>query len=130
MNTGEELDYVREKTSLQLDDKLESSKWKMVSGTVNKSVIVYVTKENVRNTFPSIKFMFVLERHSALQAAAILAPTAVMILINLIVLFIDPNLSERVCLSGFNAITHFLFLQQLYWAIPHNGDSVPNVCKL
>lgn len=129
MNTGEELDYEREKTLLQLDDKLMDSKWKMVSGTVNKSTIVYLTKEKVRNTFPSIKFIFVLERHSALQAAAILAPTAVIILINLLVLFIDPDLSERVSLLGFNAVTHFMFLQQLYWAIPHNGDSVPNVCK-
>lgn len=129
MNTGEEVDYDKEKTTLQLDDAVEHSKWKMLSGTANKSLVVIMTKDKVKTTFPSIKYVFLLERHSALQAAVILAPTIIMILINLIVLFIDPDQSERILLSGFNAITHFLFLQQLYWALPRNGDTVPNVCK-
>ena len=86
MNTGEEVDYDSKKTLLQLEDVEESNLWKMVSATVNKSLLIHMTKEKVRNTFPSIKYSFILERHSALQSAAIAGPTIIMILLNIIVL--------------------------------------------
>lgn len=98
--------------------------------------------------YPSVIFSFVLERHSSEQAAVILVPAmskfvilfsskvsfcnciclfTVMASINLISLWLAPELPQRLMLVTFNILFHFLYLQQLPWYVPKNGDRCPNI---
>lgn len=52
---------------------------------------------------------------------------AVLVLINLVTLWLSPACLERLALVGLNVYFHFLYLQQLAWYLPKNGDLVPCV---
>lgn len=51
----------------------------------------------------------------------------VIVLINLMSLWLSPVCVERLALVALNVFFHFLFMQQLSWYIPSNGDVVPLV---
>lgn len=101
--------------------------------------------------YPSISYSFLLERHSSEQAALILVPAmsnilnlnlkektnigirflfkhfSVMASINLISLWMSPELSQRLLLLAFNILSHYLFMQQISYIVPSNGDICPNI---
>lgn len=47
--------------------------------------------------------------------------------VNLISLWLSPEMSQRLMLIAFNILAHFLLMQQLSWYVPYNGDVCPNI---
>lgn len=47
--------------------------------------------------------------------------------VNLISLWLSPLMSQRLMLGAFNILSHFIFMQQLSWYVPSNGDVCPNI---
>lgn len=129
MNTGEEVNYNPEKVKVRSLAVAQHGQWKMLSSSVQKLSSSYKVQNGTTSTYPSLKFSFVLERHSASLACVIVVPAIIMLWMNLIILWISPELIERIFLVIFNIFSHFMFTRQLSWFCPHNGDNPPSVCK-
>ncbi|CAO1375370.1 unnamed protein product [Diamesa hyperborea] len=99
----------------------------MLSAGVRVNNGSYSEYKNV--TFPSVKYTFIIERHSALHIAGYIVSAFVLMVVCLSTLWMTPGCVERFVLSGFNLFSHFLFMEQLYWLIPHNGETLPNVVR-
>lgn len=54
---------------------------------------------------------------------------AVLVVLNLISLWVDSENNRRFTLLSLSLFGHFMFLQQLYWTLPHNGDTLPDIRK-
>jgi hypothetical protein len=52
-----------------------------------------------------------------------------MICINVLAIFIDINLMERISLLTVNILLHFQLIHQVSWMVPHNGDSIPKTSR-
>ena len=37
---------------------------------------------------------------------------------------------ERIIICGFNLFSHYLYIEQLYWIMPYNGDEAPDIGKI
>lgn len=48
-------------------------------------------------------------------------------MLNLSLFFLDGVSYERIILCGFNLFGHYLFMEQLYWIMPYNGEEAPDV---
>lgn len=49
--------------------------------------------------------------------------------LNLISLWVDSGSNRRIILLSLSLYGHFIYIQQLYWALPHNGDTIPDIGK-
>ncbi|CAO1304163.1 unnamed protein product [Diamesa serratosioi] len=125
MKTGEEVNYQSERVKIVSKNVQENTSWKMLAATVRVNTGNYSEFKNV--TFPSVKFTFVIERHSAMHIAGYIMSAFVLMIACLSVLWMTPGCVERFVLAGFNLFSHFLFVEQLVWLIPHNGETLPNV---
>lgn len=54
---------------------------------------------------------------------------AVLMLLTLVTLWLDPRSIERMSLAFVNLILHILCVSNLHWALPHNGSAIPNICE-
>lgn len=71
MDSGEELNYHADKTTVTKRGTVEHGEWKLVSSTVdNKSQ--NITSSGVVTTLPSLVYKFEIERHSALTKIMII----------------------------------------------------------
>ncbi|CAO1336918.1 unnamed protein product [Diamesa serratosioi] len=154
MDSGEEVNYHAEKTTVTSLAAVEHGEWKLVSSTVeNKSS--NLTNSGALVTLPTLVYRFVIERHSALTKAVIIglnqnyfvsllrqhlfdiifylftAPALILPLVNLILLsFLSADMSERIILLGFSFVIHFQEIHQITWMSPHNGENVPRSGKV
>lgn len=155
VNSGEEIDYKILKIIIS-DDELSSQnlQWKMLRATYKRNPGNY---SETKQTYPSLTFTFLIERHAAEIAVTILIPAIskchsisteniscencdlilkfvlfiflALLLLNLITLWVDSENNRRIILLSLSLCLHFLYLQQLFWCLPHNGDTVPDICK-
>lgn len=51
------------------------------------------------------------------------------VLLNLISLWVDSENNRRITLLALSFLGHLLYMQHLFWVMPHNGDTVPDLCK-
>lgn len=49
-------------------------------------------------------------------------------LINILAIFVESDLKERVSLLAINIFLHFQIIHQISWMLPH-GDTIPSTCK-
>lgn len=54
---------------------------------------------------------------------------AALVLLNLISLWVDSMNNQRIILLSLSLLGHFMYMQHLFWALPHNGDTLPDLCK-
>lgn len=52
-----------------------------------------------------------------------------LVAINLITLWVDSRHNRRILLLSLNMVLHFFAVQHMFWALPHNGDTIPDICK-
>lgn len=52
-----------------------------------------------------------------------------MVLLNLISLWVDSVNNQRIILLSLSLLGHFLYMVNLFWALPFNGDILPDLCK-
>jgi Neurotransmitter-gated ion-channel ligand binding domain len=124
MKTGEEMNYNTEKVKLISSRSTQNNEWKLLSANSKVNIGKYDVAPN--ETYPSITFSFFIERHSAYHLSGIIVPALVLLICNLTVLWMMPGCIERFVLCVFNLFSHFLYLEFIYWMLPHCGDSVPN----
>ncbi|KAJ6649282.1 Neuronal acetylcholine receptor subunit alpha-7 [Pseudolycoriella hygida] len=124
INAADEIDFKVSKTVIPESD-LESQdmSWKLIKVTYMRRHGNYSTTKQ----YPSVMFSFLLERHSSEQAAVFLVPALIMASVNLITLWLSPEMSHRLMLLIFNILSHFIYMQQISWYVPSNGDICPNI---
>lgn len=150
MNNEDEIDYVSEISELSLEAAAEHTQWKLISGVVSKKIFSIVSKgKNFSTKFPNLIYSFVIERHASQITTTngcmpirlnlrllsnvfrflFLATIALLICINILALFIDVGLKERMSMLAVNILLHFQTIHQISWMLPRDGDSVPRTCK-
>lgn len=149
MNNEDEIDYTSRGTFVSTGAAAQNNKWKLVSAGVFKKIITVNSKDGKYTTkFPNLLYYFLVERHSSLISTVvggkhkkkseenrslnwnlISASCMIMVCINVLAIFIDVNLNERITLLTFNILLHFQLIHQISWMVPHNADSVPNTSK-
>lgn len=73
INTGEEINFVPAKNSVETTDSLLNHEWKLVSISMKKHDGSYACCPN--QTFPSLRYNFILERHASIFTVYLLIPT-------------------------------------------------------
>lgn len=150
VNSGEEVDFKVLKSVVAEDDlSSQNMEWKLILATYRRNPGNF---SETKQTYPSLTFSFLMERHSASHAASILIPAismflyeirkikiimnnnecgsfAALVLLNLISLWVDSMNNQRIILLSLSLLGHFMYMQHLFWALPHNGDTLPDLCK-
>lgn len=52
-----------------------------------------------------------------------------LIMLNLLSLWVDSGNNRRIILLSLSLYGHFMYMQQLFFVLPHNGDTAPDLCK-
>ncbi|KAF5291357.1 hypothetical protein FQA39_LY03508 [Lamprigera yunnana] len=123
VHTGEEIDFKTASPPISVTDYLPNSNWKLLKVTIQKNHGHYNCCPD--NTFPSISYKFYIERHSATQAASIIIPSLVLIIVTLTTLWMNPEEFDRLCLACCNLVAHILHLQMVSIELPSSGDVPP-----
>ncbi|XP_037040197.1 neuronal acetylcholine receptor subunit alpha-2-like [Bradysia coprophila] len=125
INSADEVDLKLKQLIIPESDlQSQDQSWKMVKVLYTRN---HGNFSSTSKTYPSVTFTFLLERHSAEHAATFLVPALIMASINLITSWLSPEMSERLMLLALNILSHFLYMQQLSWYIPFNGDICPTI---
>ena len=113
MKTGEEINYNAEKLKLISSRAKQNSQWKLLStnSKINEGKYAVVPNE----TYPSISFSFLIERHNAFHLSGTVVPAIVLIICNLTVLWMDLCSIDRFVLCLCNLFSHSLYIEFLYW---------------
>ncbi|KAB0803197.1 hypothetical protein PPYR_00167 [Photinus pyralis] len=123
VHSGEEIDFKIPAIPVSTGDYIPNSEWKLLSVSVQKFPGHYNCCPD--NTYPSINYRFSIERHSATQAAAVIIPSLVLIIITLTTLWMNPQELDRLCLACCNLIAHTIHIQMIVWQLPSTGDKPP-----
>lgn len=123
MKTGEELNYVAAKSTVKSKEAAQHSQWKIVATFFRKNEGKYASSPNM--TYPSMIYTFLIERHSAFHIATTFVPAVVMIIVNLISSWMNPDFYERFALLTLNLFCHYINFEQMFFYMPSNGDTVP-----
>lgn len=113
MKTGEEMNYNADKVKLISSRAKENNQWKLLAAKAKVNAGKYAVVSN--ETYPSVVFSFLIERHSAYHISGTVISAIVLSFSNLLVLWMLPGSIERFILSISNLISHFLYLEFLYW---------------
>jgi hypothetical protein len=113
MKTGEEMNYNTEKVKLISSKSAENNQWKLLQATSKYSEGKYDVAPN--ETYPSISFSFLIERHNAFHVSGTIVPAVILLIINLTVLWMTPGSFDRFVLCIFSLFSHILYIDFLYW---------------
>ncbi|XP_059617709.1 acetylcholine receptor subunit alpha-like 2 [Phlebotomus argentipes] len=148
VQSGEEVNFVATKSSVDHSESLLNHDWKLLSVAVKRNSGNYACCPN--QTFPTLMYEFMLERHESVFAVFLLVPTIgkfifsspfinldnisppwqglkFLCLMNIISLLISPYGNERWILISVSFLGHQLFIQQMHWTVPRNGATIPSV---
>lgn len=123
VHSGEEINFKIPETPVSLGDYVENGDWKLLKVEVVKKEGKFACCPN--NTYPSIVYRFIIERHSATHAATIIIPAIMLIVLTLTTLWMNPEEMHRMCLACTNLMIHVMYFQMLTWQIPSSGDNPP-----
>lgn len=156
VNSGEEIDYNVLKTIISEDElTAQNMEWRIIKATYKRNPGNFT---ETKQTYPSLTYSFLLERHSAEYKISVFTPAfgmlkqklkqnidliwnwwlkngllcflfTALVAINLITLWVDSRHNRRILLLSLNMILHFFAIHHMFWALPHNGDTIPDICK-
>jgi len=112
MKVGEELNYIPDKIVLFTKRLKDNNQWNLVDSSVryNKGSYIFTNE-----TFPSVTFAFVLERHNGFHRVTTISSAIILMVCNLLVFFISPESILRLIFCGANVFANSLFLEFLFW---------------
>lgn len=113
MKSGEEMNYNPEKVKVVSSKAQRNNQWQLLSSTSKVNIGKYASAPN--ETYPSVTFSFLIERHSAFHVSGTIVPAIILMTLNLTVLWMIPGMIERFILTLTNLFSHFLYMEFLYW---------------
>lgn len=121
-HTGEDVNVSLQEPGIYITQYNTNREWELISVKSSRDPGVYSCCPN--DTFPSVTFQFVLQRHSGSYTAIVVVPAIVLMLMTLVT-WTKGDQSSRVILASLDVYLHFLFLQYLGNTLPSNGNSSP-----
>lgn len=112
MKSGEELNYNAEKVTLVTGRTKKNNQWKLLAATKKVDDGKY---SSTNETYPSISFVFIIERHNGFYASTIIFSALCLILCNLSVFYFNPGDIIRMLMCGAILTSNMLYLSFLYW---------------
>uniref|UniRef100_A0A182Y633 Neurotransmitter-gated ion-channel ligand-binding domain-containing protein n=1 Tax=Anopheles stephensi TaxID=30069 RepID=A0A182Y633_ANOST len=100
--------------------EVSHAEWKIQS-----SILLHIFLPD-NTSYPSLEYVFTLERHIAIYGA-ILTPGFLMIIIDLAVLWMNSGSTERLYILCAICVGHFTYMEYLYWRVPYHGEAVPKM---
>lgn len=130
MHAGELINFTFYETHpLVLVDYHDGPGWKLIKADNERSPGIYACCPN--NTFPMLKYTFVLKREAVGLGAIVVVPSVVVTLLTLISLLLDVKDNVRLMLVCFSLLGHFTLLTEIGYNIPkHSSDSETPVILL
>lgn len=156
VNSGDEIDFRAQKVVIS-DTELSSQSrmYRLIRATHRRNPGNYT---GTVNTYPSLTYTFLIERHSDTLSSLFLVPAlgiylfisfffaiymiffyqkknieclfvVVLVIINLISLWVEPENFQRLVLLSVSAILNFLICQQLSYDVPPNAEITPDISK-
>lgn len=125
MKSGEEINYDVNKSTVKSKDAAKHNQWQIRATFFKKNEGKYASIPN--QTFPSLTYAFLIERHSAFHVAGIFVPAFVLIIVNLSLSWLNIDGYERFILVGLNLFSHYIYIEEMFFYIPYNGETVPTV---
>lgn len=101
-----QISLINRTVAVDYETGLLSEDWRLASVTVNL---------NTTNTQPSVIINFGIERYSKGYIQQIMVPAVVLVLINIFLLTLNPELPDRMALYVINLFSHFIYVEQLKW---------------
>ncbi|CAB3237193.1 unnamed protein product [Arctia plantaginis] len=124
MNTGEQVNYTFYKQrSIIRDDFQDGPGWKLLDVIPERLPGKYSCCPN--NTYPMLKYTFMLKRIAAGPAAMVVVPSVVIVMLTLISLVLDVRDNIRLVLICFSLYGHFTFLTEIGYQIPKHSADTP-----
>lgn len=93
--------------------EVQSENWRLES--VNANVYGANLDELTNDAQPVVQIGFIVSRQSEAYIYQVIIPAVVLISINILVLFLDPLLHERIILFFINLFSHEVYLEQLHY---------------
>ncbi|KAG5676672.1 hypothetical protein PVAND_006490 [Polypedilum vanderplanki] len=124
MKTGEELNYNEERIKIVTSRLKKNNQWNLISASSRYNKGVYSI---LNETFPSVTFTLVIERHNGLHQVTSISSAVVLMIANLLVLCVAPEKIVRLIFVIINLASISLFIDFLYWMLPYPGDMLPKV---
>lgn len=113
MKTGEEMNYNVDRVKLISSRTKDNNQWKLLASDAKVNPGQYAVAPN--ETYPSVTFSFLIERHSSYHVMGTIIPALVLLICNLVVLWMIPGAIDRFVLCIFSLFSHFIYLEFLYW---------------
>jgi hypothetical protein len=95
------------------------------SGNQSSAFVVSAQEPNASYSF--LKMNFIIKRHSPEMIYQVVIPAAVVALLNIFIMILDANLTERWILFAFGIFGNWIYNIQLQYMLPSNSDSVPKI---
>ncbi|GJQ80175.1 putative acetylcholine receptor [Trypoxylus dichotomus] len=124
VHSGEEIDFQFSNKPVTIDN-VQNGEWKILNVSVERFPGKYGCCPN--NTYPSLAFIFSIQRLPSYHEATIIIPAVVIIIITLSIFFFNAAENERLYLIIVDVLLHFLFIQNLSWELPKVGDNTPYI---
>lgn len=93
----------------------------------NQSSDFIVSSQDPKPEYSFIKMNFGIKRHTPEIIYQVIIPAAIIVALNVILLILDANMSERWILYAIGIFCHNIYIIQLRYMVPSNSDSVPKV---
>lgn len=112
MKSGEELNFNNERVTLVTTRTKKSNQWKLLAGT---SVVDKGNYSSYDETYPTVSYAFVIERHNGFHAATIIGSAIVLMICNLIVFFLSPICIVRIIVCGMNLYSNLIYNSFIFY---------------
>uniref|UniRef100_A0A182NNT4 Neurotransmitter-gated ion-channel ligand-binding domain-containing protein n=1 Tax=Anopheles dirus TaxID=7168 RepID=A0A182NNT4_9DIPT len=122
-NSMDEVDIHLRDVCLARNSEFASPKWTVAS--LDKSRSVVRSSDNYMYTILSVEVM--LMRKPGYEYAAVVGP--ILTMLNVCIVWLRSSSFERKVMLGLSIFSHFSYLKQLEWALPFNGDTLPDCMK-
>ncbi|XP_026763934.1 neuronal acetylcholine receptor subunit alpha-5-like [Galleria mellonella] len=124
MHKGEQVNFTfYSNQPIVTNDFQNGPDWKLLKITNERLPGVYACCPN--DTYPMLKYTFVLKREAAGPAAIVVVPSIVIVLITLSSVLLGVKDNIRLMLLCFSLFGHFTFLTEIGYDIPKHGADTP-----
>ncbi|KAK9702997.1 Neurotransmitter-gated ion-channel ligand binding domain [Popillia japonica] len=123
VHSGEEIDFRFANKPVTMDT-VPNGEWDLVNVTVDRHNGNYSCCPN--NTYPSLAYIFTIQRRPSYHEATLITPAIVIIIISLFIFSLDVAENERFYLIIVSLLFHLLYIDNLSWELPKVGN-VPNI---
>ncbi|XP_063632950.1 neuronal acetylcholine receptor subunit alpha-5-like [Cydia splendana] len=124
MHTGEQINFTFDAVhAVNTDEYQDGPGWRLLHVAKKRFPGKYSCCPN--DTYPMLKYTFVMQREAAGPAAIVVVPSIAIVMLTLISLMLDIKDNTRLIVACFSLFCHFIFLTEIGYDIPKESADTP-----